>query len=59
MQENKTDISNLPMVDPETNRCVGESLKALKEGRFTIVDPINERQMNKLVGLSGKRKVYK
>jgi len=45
------DIANLPMVDEETNRRIGESLKAYEEGRYTEVDPTNEEQMNKLVGL--------
>ena len=43
--------NNLPMVDAETNRRIGESLKAYAEGRYTEVDPTNEEQMNKLVGL--------
>ena len=45
------DIDNLPMVDAETNRRIGESLKAYAEGRYTEVDPTNEEQMNELVGL--------
>jgi hypothetical protein len=44
-------IKNLPMVDEETNKRIGESLQAHKEGRYTEVDPTNEEQMNKLVGL--------
>ena len=43
--------NNLPMVDAETNRRIGESLKAYAEGRYTEVDPTNEEQMNELVGL--------
>ena len=42
---------NLPMVDEETNRRIGESLKAYEEGRYIEVDPTNEEQMNELVGL--------
>ena len=45
------DVADLPMVDEETDRRIGESLKAYEEGRYTEVDPTNEEQMNKLVGL--------
>ena len=44
-------IENLPMVDEETNKRIGESLKAYEEGRYTKIDPTNEEQMNNLVGL--------
>jgi hypothetical protein len=44
-------IENLPMVNEETDKRIGESLKAYKEGRYTEVDPTNEEQMNELVGL--------
>lgn len=44
-------VENLPMVDEEINKRIGESLKAYKEGRFTEVDPSNEEQMDELVGL--------
>lgn len=45
------DIMDLPMVDAETDRRIGESLKAYEEGRYTEIDPNNEDQMNELVGL--------
>lgn len=45
------DITDLPMVDAETDRRIGESLKAYEEGRYTEIDPNNEDQMNELVGL--------
>ena len=45
------DIADLPMVDAETDRRIGESLKAYEEGRYTEVDPNDEEQMNELVGL--------
>jgi hypothetical protein len=44
-------IENLPMVDEETNKRIGESLKAYKEGHYIEIDPTNEEQMNNLVGL--------
>ena len=42
---------NLPMVDEETNKRIGERLKALKEGRYTTIDPSNEEELDRLVGL--------
>jgi len=44
-------IENLPMVDEETERRIGESLKDLKEGRYTIVDPTDEKGLNKVLGI--------
>ena len=45
------DIVDIPMVDAETDRRIGESLKAYEEGRYTEVDPNNEDHMNEFVGL--------
>jgi hypothetical protein len=39
------------MVDEETNKRIGESLKAYKEGHYIEIDPTNEEQMNNLVDL--------
>lgn len=44
-------IESLPMVDEETNKRIGESLKAYKEGRYTEIDSTNEEQMNELAGI--------
>lgn len=33
----KEEIGNLPMVDEETEKRIGQSLKDLEEGRYTIV----------------------
>lgn len=47
----KEEVERLPMVDEETNKRIGESLAALKEGRYSIVDPSNEDELDRLVGL--------
>lgn len=44
--------TNLPMVDEETNKRIGQSLKALKEGKFSVIDPSKEEELNKIVGLT-------
>jgi hypothetical protein len=41
------DIDNLPMVDNETNKRIGQSLKDIEEGRFIEVDPSNEEELNR------------
>lgn len=45
------DTTSLPMVDVETNQRIGASLKAIKQGQFTTIDPSNEDQINGLLGL--------
>ncbi len=45
------DVTTFPMVDADTNRRIGESLQAYKEGRYSEVDPTNDDQLNELVGL--------
>lgn len=47
----KEEIERMPMVDEETNKRIGESLKALKEGRYSVIDPSNEVELDRLVGL--------
>lgn len=53
----KDEIEHLPMVDEETDKRIGESLKALKEGRYSVIDPSNEEDLDRLVGLK-KPHVY-
>src|SRR3990167_10174699 len=45
------DIANLPMVDAETDRRIGESLKDFEEGRYIEIDPSNNEELEKFVGL--------
>ena len=47
----KEEIERLPMVDEETDKRIGQSLEDLKKGRWTEVDPSNERALNKLLGI--------
>ena len=51
MKDVEEDLSALPMVDAETNRRIGESLKDLAEGKYTEIDPSNEEELKKFVGL--------
>ena len=44
-------VANLPTVDAETNMLIGQSLKDLKEGRYTIVEPDDEKGFDALAGL--------
>lgn len=44
-------IENLPMIDEETNERIGESLKAYKGGRYTVVEPDDKEGLDKLAGL--------
>lgn len=41
----------IPMVDEETNRRIGESLKAFKEGRYEVIDPSDPVQLAKAAGM--------
>ena len=45
------DIANLPMVDAETNKRIGQSLKDFEEGRYIEIDPSNNEELEKFVGL--------
>ena len=47
----EADITDYPMVDPDTERQIGESLKALEEGRYVDIDPSNEEEFNKFLGI--------
>lgn len=51
MRDSEKEVADIPMVDKETERRIGQSLQALKEGRYFDVDPSNEEEMKKLVGL--------
>ncbi len=42
---------NLPMVDAETEKRIGQSLKDLEEGRYIEIDPANKGQLKKFVDL--------
>ncbi|MBI3282913.1 hypothetical protein HYZ70_02450 [Candidatus Curtissbacteria bacterium] len=47
----KKEVEHLPMVDEATDKRIGRSLKDLKEGRYTEVDPSNERALNNALGI--------
>ena len=42
---------NLPMVDAETEKRIGLSLKDIEEGRYTTVDPSDEKALNAMLGI--------
>ncbi len=42
---------DIPMVDKETNRQIGLSLKDLAEGRYIDVEPTDKEGLDKLAGL--------
>lgn len=42
---------NLPMVDSETNKRIGLSLKDIEEGRFIELDPSNEEELNRALDI--------
>jgi len=47
----KKEVDNLPMVDEQSDKRIGQSLKDLEEGRYTEVDPSNEKALNKTLGI--------
>ncbi len=47
----KKEVEHLPMVDEATDKRIGQSLKDLEEGRYTQVDPSNEKELNKALGI--------
>lgn len=47
----KKEVEHLPMVDEATDKRIGQSLKDLAEGRYTEVDPTNEKALNKALGI--------
>ena len=47
----KEEIEHLPMVDDATDKRIGQSLKDLEEGRYTEVDPSDEKALNKVLGI--------
>ncbi len=51
LKDVEKEAEEIYMVDEETERRIGESFKALNEGRYFDVDPSNEEEMKKLVGL--------
>ena len=42
---------NLPMVDAQTEKRIGQSLKDIEDGKYIEVDPSNEEELKKFVGL--------
>ena len=42
---------DLPMVDEETNKRIGQSLKDFEEGRYVEIDPSNEEELNRVLGI--------
>ncbi len=47
----KKEVEYLHMVSKATDKRMGQSLKDLKEGRYTEVDPSNEKALNKALGI--------
>lgn len=47
----KEEIEHLPMVDDATDKRIGQSLKDLEEGRYTEVDPSDDKALNKALGI--------
>ena len=47
----KKEVEQLPMVSEATDKRIGQSLKDLEEGRYTEVDPSNEKALNKALGI--------
>lgn len=47
----KEEVEHLPMVDEETEKRIGQSLKDLKAGRFIDVDSSNEKALDKILGI--------
>lgn len=47
------DVKQYPVyqVDEETEKRIGQSLKDLKEGRYTIVDPLDKNALNNMLGI--------
>ena len=41
----------LPMVDAATNERIGQSLKDIEQGRYIEIDPSNEEELNKVLGV--------
>ena len=42
---------NLPMVDAETEKRIGQSLKDLEEGRYIEINPSNKEELKRFIGL--------
>jgi len=47
----KEEIERLPMVDDASDKRIGQSLKDLEEGRYTEVDPSDDKALNKALGI--------
>lgn len=41
----------IPMVDEETEKRIGESLKAYNRGEYVTIDPSNEKALNEFLGI--------
>lgn len=47
----KKEVEAIPIVDEETEKRIEQSLKDFEEGKFTTIDPSNEKELNKLLNL--------
>src|SRR3990167_1628516 len=47
----KKEVEQIPIVDEETEKRIGQSLKDFEKGRFTTIDPLNEKELNKLLNI--------
>lgn len=47
----KDEIEHLPMVDEETEKRIGQSLKDLAEGHYVEIDPSDEKALNRVLGI--------
>lgn len=47
----KEEVEHIPMVDEETEKRIEESLRDIEEGRYITVDPTNEKELNKALGI--------
>lgn len=47
----KKEVESLPMVSDATDKRIGQSLKDLEEGRYSEIDPTNEKALNKALGI--------
>ncbi|MBI4037609.1 hypothetical protein HY382_01015 [Candidatus Curtissbacteria bacterium] len=47
----KEEIEHLRMVDDASDKRIGQNLKDLEEGRYTEVDPSDDKALNKALGI--------
>jgi len=51
MKDVEKDVANIPMVDEETDKRIGQSLKDFAEGKYIEIDASNDEELEKFVGL--------